>query len=933
MELEKLFEKIYTPVAPLTGKCYASDEPLDYAKRESGTPIDVDGDTKWTDRRFGCGWFHLTGSIPDDCRGRHVVLLIDLGGEACAYTPDGVPLKGFTNVKSEFTIALGKPAKQVLWDVSPFEKDGNIDIWLDAGANDLFGNFIDGGRTQKMCIAVCNDEMRKLYYDAEIMTLADDIFKAAFEALPDGDMKGLSELTERFFSMTDGNGKTVIAEGHAHIDLAWLWPVRETRRKALRTFSTLLYNAALYPEYVFGASQPQLLEWLKTDSPEIFEGIKKLHRDGRFETQGMFWVECDANMPSGESLVRQAIYGDRFWKSEFGCSSDICWLPDSFGFNAQLPQIIRKTGGRYFLTTKLSWNDVNAFPYSSFIWRGIDGSEVVSHIPPEGNYNSAASPASLKAVVSNKSNVQTPYSMMLFGIGDGGGGPGMEHLERLEREHSLKGLPKVHQGKSAELFERLEEYKDSLPMHSGELYLEKHQGTYTTHGRVKAFNAECERRLTAAEALLAVVCADGGEVPRDALNSLWKQILFLQFHDILPGSAISRVYIEAEAQYENILAGISSVTPKGASLFNATSFARTEYALRDGKAVCIKALPFASADVSDCEDKGVYSDKTMLESDLLKVCFDYDGSIISIFDKEHGVELLRDRATLAFYPDEENAWEVGSHKPSEAKKPVLTELDCEEGVIATMHQTYSCGESVIKCDISLIKDSRRIEFDIDLDLKDEKCCVRWNFPLCVRSDEAVCGIPFGSVRRPTHSRDSIAGAMKEVCCRHFVDISDGENGFALMSGEKFGYDIKNCILSINLVRNSTCPRDVPPTDTGSHRIRFAAYVHSGDSGNGVVREAELFANPLIAGMAYTQSIAAVSDGNIVIEAIKPAEAGNGAVLRLYESGGSARRCTLKLHPSLAGRRLYVADMLENIIGETGNELEFGAFEVKTIIAR
>lgn len=934
MNLQFLFEKIYTPIAELCGVVHKSSEPLPFSNRKDGVALPVSEGVKWAEKRFDCGWFCLSGSVPS-ADGRHLVLIIDLGGEACAYTADGVPHKGFTNVRSEFTISLGKPAKQILWDISPFVTDGKLEIWLDAAANDLFGNFADGGVVQTLRVAVCDDALRALYYDAEVMVKADALRADAVGILRDDDLEGLKTLTAQYFSQRGGSEKSVVAEGHAHIDLAWLWPVRETRRKALRTFSTVLYNARIYKDYIFGASQPQLLEWVKEDSPEVFYGLKALYGKKRFEPQGMFWLECDANLTSGEALIRQAIYGNEFWKNEFGYTSDICWLPDTFGFNAQLPQIIRGCGGKYFLTTKMSWNETNDFPYTSFLWKGIDGSTVIAHIPPEGNYNSAASPSSLKAISEKTADCAYPESMMLYGIGDGGGGPGMEHLERLKREEALPSLPCVKNGSAQSFFDRLEGHADELPVWNGELYLEKHQGTYTTHASIKQHNVLCEQRLGLLECLLAYDVFTNGFSLKHKLDGLWKQVLFLQFHDILPGSAIGRVYDEAEAQYEKIENDIASLTPKGDTLFNPTSFERKEYAIKNGKAICITASPFESAKVTECEDKGVLGDKCCMENDLLKVSFNYDGSILSVFDKQTGCELLRDNAAyFNLYPDNENAWEVAPHRQSDAKRFVLESVDCEEGAIATMHHTYRLGESTLKCDISLAKDSKRLDFDLELDLKDEKCCLRCDFPLNISASRARCGIPFGSIDRPTHSRDSVAAAMKEVCCRYFVDISDGEEGAALLSADRFGYDIKGNTLSINLIRNSTCPRDTVATDTGLHKLRFAFFAHSGDWKDGkVVREAYLFANPILPGLPPLQSIASTDRENIIIEAVKPGEDGRSVAIRMYECHGLRTDCRVTLHRNFDGRKLYLTDMRENIVSETTNALSFSPFEVKTLLIK
>jgi alpha-mannosidase len=295
------------------------------------------------------------------------------------------------------------------------------------------------------------------------------------------------------------------------------------------------------------------------------------------------WVESDTNLPGGESLVRQLLYGMRFWLEEFGFTPEMVWLPDVFGYSAQIPQLMKQAGLPYFLTIKLSWNAVNKFPYASFRWQGLDGSEVLAHMPPEGNYNSAARADSFRRAVDGcyEKNI-FPGSMLLYGIGDGGGGPGMEHLERLSREKDLLGLPKVKESFAQDFFRELAPFREKLPAWKGELYLEKHQGTYTSQGRTKKGNRLCEKYFHEIELLasMALRLRKGYVYPKARMDALWQEALLYQFHDILPGSCIARVYVEAEARYAEMLEELQGIkaellacllTGEGETVFNASS--------------------------------------------------------------------------------------------------------------------------------------------------------------------------------------------------------------------------------------------------------------------------------------------------------------------------------------------------------------------------
>lgn len=300
----------------------------------------------------------------------------------------------------------------------------------------------------------------------------------AFACLSDFSQEEFEEahaILQKELSKTGGTPTLSFnALGHAHIDLAWLWPIRETRRKGLRTFSTALEMMERYPDYVFGASQPQLYQWVKEDAPALFEKIRQRVQEGRWELQGGMWVEPDTNMPCGESLVRQFLYGKRFFREEFGVDVKTLWLPDVFGYTAALPQLIKKSGCDYFTTIKLSWSKVNPFPYHTFRWKGLGNCEVLVHMPPEGAYGSAALPHSFDFAAKNyREKGLCDTAMLLFGISDGGGGAGPEHLERLMREKNLQGLYPVEQKRAVDFFEHIAADQERYPFYEGELYLER----------------------------------------------------------------------------------------------------------------------------------------------------------------------------------------------------------------------------------------------------------------------------------------------------------------------------------------------------------------------------------------------------------------------------------------------------------------------------
>ena len=644
----------------------------------------------------------------------------------------------------------------------------------------------------------------------------------------------------------------VSAIGHAHIDLAWLWPIRETKRKGARTFATALQLMDRYPDYVFGASQPQLYQWIKENYPVLYLKIKEKIKAGRWEPQGAMWVEADTNLSGGEALVRQILYGKRFFRDEFGVDIQVLWLPDVFGYSGALPQILKQSGVEYFMTIKLSWNTVNRFPHHTFFWQGIDGTKVLAHMPPEGTYNSSAAPrAIVKAEQEYLEKGISNECLMLFGIGDGGGGAGEEHLERLQREQDLQGLAPVFQEPSIDFFNRLATKSQCYPTWKGELYLEKHQGTYTTQARNKRFNRKLEIALRELE-LMAVLTKVAQETsyPQNELEQIWKETLLYQFHDILPGSSIKRVYDETLARYVILLENTTKLIHKNRSLlvngintsafhkpvvvFNSLSWERQEWIAIAEQWVKLKVPVMGYLTIEapsiGAEFKNQNVTPSVLENDQYLIQLAPTGAIQSIYDKENQHEVLMVGAqgnVLAIYDDPGDAWDFDPNY--ETKKLGCftlhsTEVQVDGPKIALEH-VYFYGASKLIQKIVLIEGSRRIDFITLVDWQESHKMLRTAFPLNVVADHATCEIQFGNTQRPTHRNTSWDIAKYEISAHKWVDISQPDYGVALLNDCKYGYKVTENVIDLNILRSPDHPGQA--ADQAEHQLTYSLFPHRG----------------------------------------------------------------------------------------------------------
>ncbi len=977
--LSAIERAIYKKLQSLKITVWKTSEPVSFEQRYSGEMKSLTIGDSWGDI-WDCAWFRFEGKVPQAAAEKKVVLLIDISGEACLFNEEGCPVQGLTNVSSEFDLSLGKPGKRVV-EITDSARGGEIiDLWADAGCNDLFGKYQDHGRLIEADIAICSKVMKALYYDFEVLLdLIDNLpensarvhsiihslnnASLVLNDYTDEEAGQAREILAAELNKKGGDAAlSVSAIGHAHIDLAWLWPIRETKRKAARTFSTALNMLDRYKDYVFGASQPQLYQWVKEDYPALYEKIKDKVREGRWEVQGAMWVEADTNLSGGEALVRQILYGKRYFKQEFGQDIRVLWLPDVFGYSGALPQLLKKSGVDYFMTIKLSWNTYNKFPHHTFLWSGIDGSEVLAHMPPEGTYNSAALPTSIhKAETEYFDKGAAAECMMLFGIGDGGGGPGEEHLERLEREHNLEGLMPVKQEYGIEFFDKLSEKRGNYHKWHGELYLEKHQGTYTSQAKNKRCNRKLEILLRELE-FVSVMAQHrkGYHYPAEQIERIWKEVLLYQFHDILPGSSIHRVYEESVQRYAALEKDIKELLQEACRQFgqsasfviNTLSWRRREWIQLEGRYIKVEAQPMGFTALSTdtcCEEEEVFlslkAAKNSLENEILLVQFKEDGSIQSIYDKEMKRELLEPDCpgnVLRVYHDTGDAWDFSiQYRQREAQPFTLIEAGASvNGPKAEIVQVYRFGASQIEQKILLMEGSRRLDFVTKADWKESNKMLRTSFSLQLKALEASCDIQFGSVKRPTHSNTGIDMARYEVCAHKWVDLSEADYGVALLNDCKYGYCLKENTLDLNLLRSPGYPDE--NADRGVHEFTYSLYPHKGNAASGMVTQAAYELNmPLRVHTGNNTcnsrnedfSFVQTDNRNIIVEAIKKAEDSSHIILRAYECQGTSADVVISF--SQPPKQVVLTDLMEQEIMPLelcGCEvnMKFKPFEIHTL---
>lgn len=968
--INQLKASAYTPVAMLTAKVGESKDPVEYADRMSLQYRNIEKGEKWGEF-FGSAWFHITGIVDENVVENLVdhVAVLDIGGEGCVFNERGV-VQGITNVLGfPDRLQCIKGKKIVELERIGVHDDNNIGIWVEAANNGKNYNNVGAISFRGAYIAKVRRDIIEYYYDflALIENMARDnrkerrkeVLKALHKAVDASGDFYESEIAEArgilspFLNAVKDDALTVYAVGHAHLDLAWLWPLRESKRKAERTFSNALYNIGKYETYVFGASQPQQFQWVKDKRPELYRELQEAVKDGRMELQGAMWVESDTNIPSGESLIRQIYYGKKFFRDEFGAEIDTVWLPDAFGFTGALPQIMKKSGVKNFSTVKLSWNTVNEFPHSSFVWEGIDGSRVTAHIPPEGDYCSYADPLAMKELESRfRQKEISNVALMPYGIGDGGAGPGEYHINMIKRMGGIDGMPKVKLASAGEFFAALakEMEEKDFPIHRGELYLEKHRGTYTTQAKVKRYNRMAERDMRCTEWLLTLAYIKGMEYPHADVERIYKEMLLYMFHDILPGSSIDRVYKECYERYPILLRELKELRDRALSYLdtgsgdayavNPSPFARSGSVSVSGDTYEYSLAAYSSGKprrrLADC--KGATCDKHVMENENIKIVFNKKGEISSYYDKRSGHEAVKsgksfnifrvytDRRMIPF-----DAWDIDPNYmklPKSRMKLKSVDFYVKNGV-AVRTQEYTYNDSTLKETLILDKDSEYIKCVCKADWRETHKMLRAEFYPADYSDKVKCDIQFGHIERATTENDAIEKAQFEIVAHKWVALDGAENGFALINDSKYGHRVKNGLVSLNLLRSPVWPDK--KADKGKHEFSFAIYAYKGRSTESslVKYGYEMNENVIIASGAAIEPIVTIGNEKIVLESIFVNEDGN-VVLRMYESSGVAN--TTDMYINFEYSDVYESDMLtEKRLSDIEGDLSFSPFEVKTVV--
>ena len=947
-----LRKKSYVKLASLRCEYFYSQEPVPFPDRKNHSYSPLRVGEKWSKDLFGCAWMHFTGKVPPKAKGKHVVLLIDVGGEGCAYTQDGKPFAGITDIapiEKNFHILRGKK----IIEVCPRSNgDEEIDLWLDAGDN-AEKRTKEVGVFRQADICVARDDIAGLFYDVQNLALTKPyhpFFTRKHQTMNGSLLKSAPgivfssaknvEKARKVISSERKKGSvppyTVYAVGHGHLDLAFMWPIRETKRKEIRTFINQLNNIKKYDGYVYGASQPQQFEWLEDLSPELFSQLVNAEKQKRLELQGGFWVESDTNLPSGESLIRQALYGQKYWKEKFGHICKTCWLPDTFGFSGNLPQILKKSGMDYFLTMKLTWSDTNKIPYHTFRWKGVDGTEVIAHIPPEHTYSGEAMPINtVPAMAEYGEKDIVPVWASLFGMGDGGAGPSVGHIESYLRQKDSSVLPKVVFSPIVDMFEEMEKYRDKMPEHQGELYLEFHRGTYTTQSDIKRHNELTEYALHNAEYL----AVSTGLFDKEKADKIWKEFLLYQFHDILPGTSVERVYKECFARHEVLRKELISFRDNALSTLAGSDLVAYNFNPYGGKETVVyndalyetKAVPYGGSKLCPYEKENCLSGgDDFLQNEFLSVKFDKSGDIVSLI--KDGKEYLKGHAgRFKLHTDTTkrfDAWEVEySYLSAPSQTLVFTDPKVTEGCGYICHEmTSEASASTFTRRVILRTGSPYVEMELDVDWKEDHKMLRVEAEPKEWADEVLCNIQMSTIKRPTTEKNSRDKAKHEICAQKWIDIG----GISFMTKSKYGWRVKNGLVSLNLLRSPTNPD--PTCDRRKHTLYFAYYPHEGSAFDAETpRYAALYNNPLVVrkNAAVLPSYAVVNKRNVVVDTLKPSENGKGVVLRVYEAEGICAKAAITL--SKRPKKVTETNMLEEPIGEIDlSDIVFTPFEIKTI---
>ena len=792
----------------------------------------------------------------------------------------------------------------------------------------------------------------------------------AVNAWQKGGLEGMEKAVKAVYQTIKGSNfpPRAILTGHAHLDLVWLWPERMGEHKAVHTFSTVLRLMETYPEFRFSYSQPASYRAVERRAPEVIQQVKARMKSGQWEATGAMDVESDTQLACGEALARSFLIGQENFRALRGEPSTCCWLPDAFGYTACLPQIMAQTGVRYFFTTKLTWGTVNRFPFSSFVWRSPDGSEVLAHLTHEIGYNNMVNADELRTAMRAYQQVDQ-HDEFLFpaGFGDGGGGPTPEMCERARRMANLESQPRVQWDAVEPFFDRLATTKAQLPVWQGELYLEYHRGILTTHGELKSSYRKAERSLQTWEA--AIVATGQNADTRPA----WERVVFAQFHDYLPGSSIQEVIDEALVELGALRQTAEEkarqlLHQKGGdrALFNPLPYPRITYQKGEDKGYHAYYLPPLSGQVQTQLTPArkvapVTAGKTFLENEYLRAEFNQHGEITLLRQDGRTVAHAEPLGQLFLFPDQPHqydAWEIDRQTLSLGERvtsPAKVHLEQPDALLAILSFTRKVGPAgTVTIRYQLNAHGTALTVDYDIDWQDPQTLLKAVFPTAYQGTMARFGAPFGSTLRPQKPGPNLNEAQWESAGSRWATLSDdGErDGLALITEARYGFGCRDGILSVSLLRSALItgakgdpnrPQLAHPlrrnlerrptySDLGPQKVRLGlAHFHAD-----APREQQpaaladlLFTGPLpYEGGSIRTGFRGLSGGDSLIPAwVKPADQGKGWILRLHETLGRRGQVTVELESDLA---MSTVDLRENPVPgqQTGpREIRFTPYQI------
>lgn len=1023
--LYTLRQDFYHPLGeiPVEGFCTMEQLSLEEASKGNFSPIQPGA--KWGHSYEYC-WLRGQVTLPAEARGKRIIVDLPASGEATLF----VNGKSFGTYRAQW-VSTPHHFLEDNFLTACGEEGQRFDLMIEAYAGHYFpespnsggcatgpvlpGSYQDpkkeGERAVlgRMTYGIWNEDAYQLFMDLDTLRLlgdqleqeslrADQVASALEQATLLIDFEQPVEQRIQSYQaarkvlqpvLEAHNGSTApvfYAIGNAHLDLSWLWPMEETFRKTARTFGAQLRLIEEYPEYKFLQSQPAAYVMCRDYYPELYSRIKEAAKKGQWIPEGAMWVEPDTNMTSGESLIRQLIHGKRFFREEFGVDSVVLWLPDTFGYSAALPQILKGCGVKYLVTQKIFWsyNQGDRFPYHYFSWQGADSSQIDTFLPTSYTYQTH--PKELCNAWKGRVQKRGLEAFLLpYGYGDGGGGPCRDYIEYLRREEDLEGMPRVKSEGPVQFFEDMEAKGGPKNTYVGELYFSAHRGVFTSQAEVKKGNRKAELALREAEmwGSLALLSGKAYCYPLDKMDTAWKRLLLNQFHDILPGSSIAKVYERAnkdlkwvqEQAKEVKEAAFSAFTApncEGITIFNSVSTnrqgivvlperfaggARTAEGadvptqkVQEGvlALVTVPSCGMISLVPADSQTtlSGVQAYLTetgaVIENTIVRAELNRRGEVVSFINKGTQREFAAGAMNkLLMYKDVPrlfDAWDIDSNyieQPVPIDEPVTLTLKESGGLRAVIHLERKLLNSAFSQDIVLEEGSRRLDFVTQVEWKELHRLLKVSFPAAVAAEEGINEIQFGYITRPTHRSRQYDKDRFEVCNQRYSALCDQSHGAAILNDCKYGISMNGNALELTLLRAAASPE--MRADNGTHRFTYAFTAWEGSFAESpVVEEAYKLNVPLNLAEGTCQAFSAFQTDrdNVWIDTVKPAEDGSGdIILRLYEAKKADVRCSVGLQ--IPAKEVWICDMLENkltqlpVIDGSAN-LHFRAFEVKTL---